>query len=436
MIQNDLLKREEWVLFAIMIVIMILVFTIPLLLNLVNFLGYRIPQKNIRLDYIKGCLWALFLGLTILIWPVRSKDKNALLWIWGAKCFVMLGLMLFYEYSYRIDGTAYFGIARYDTSKWAEMNLVGPTLPVGVITWLHQHSILDSYHAVKVSFGMIGLVAIYIFYRAAAAFLQQEKIRLLYILALFPSILFWSSILGKEPLVLMGISIYCYGVIKWNRSGAIRHIVIIFTGIVLAAYIRIWLGFILTLPILVLLFMRMKNGVLKIISTVFMITALFVFADKAREYLRFHSIEGLLHTMTVTMGSFNKGGSAVIKVDALSFNGIWDIVIFIPRGMFTALFRPLPGEVNNIFGILAGIEGAFLLILSVLAMKRMKRRDLSNPIIIWAILLITIWAGAYGFVSYNFGTVCRYRLQILPVFLGLLLYFNRNRRFDNAKKSA
>ncbi len=89
------------------------------------------------------------------------------------------------------------------------------------------------------------------------------------------------------------------------------------------------------------------------------------------------------------------------------------------------MFRPLPGEVNNVFGFLAGLEDSFLLILFALAMKRLRWRELLDPIIIWAILLIVTWAAAYGFIGFNLGTVCRYRMQILPVFLGILLYLGR-----------
>jgi hypothetical protein len=131
------------------------------------------------------------------------------------------------------------------------------------------------------------------------------------------------------------------------------------------------------------------------------------------------------------ISGFVRGGSIVnkeikfwVSKENNTFSSVasMDTIRYVPQGTFTVLFRPLPGEVNNVFGFLAGIEGAFLLILFVLAIKRMRWRELLDPIIIWAILLIVLWASFYGFVGFNLGTVCRYRLQILPVFLGLLLY--------------
>jgi len=60
---------------------------------------------------------------------------------------------------------------------------------------------------------MVGFIAMYIFYRTAVIFLHHEDKRLFYTLALFPSIVFFSSILGKDPIVLLGIALYVYGVV-------------------------------------------------------------------------------------------------------------------------------------------------------------------------------------------------------------------------------
>lgn len=41
---------------------------------------------------------------------------------------------------------------------------------------------------------------------------------------------------------------------------------------------------------------------------------------------------------------------------------------------------------------------------------------------LWATILIITWAGVYAFTSSD-----RYRIQILPILLGLLLYLGRKR---------
>jgi hypothetical protein len=390
----------------------------------------------------------------------------------------MLGLMLFYEYYYQTDGFGYFAAARCDISEWKAMEVGTKSFPIVFMAWLHQNSFLNSFHATKVSFGMIGLVGIYVFYRAVVAFLQDEKLWLLYFFALFPTIIFWSSIYGKEPFILLFIAIYCYGVIRWFRSSSFVYIFCALSGILLVAFFKSWMGPILVLPLLIsTLIFPMKNRKIKIAAIIVLSLASLYFIDQFSKHFNLKSSQDLTAQANTKSYNFANGGSSIrtkgieseasvkagrvefviepgreasvkagrvesitkpgreasVKAgrvegtDRIKFKSLREMILYIPRGIFTVLFRPLLGEVNNVFGFLAGLEDAFLLILFVLAMKRLRWRELLDPIIIWAILLIVLWASLYGFVGFNLGTVCRYRLQILPIFLGLLMYLVRDR---------
>ncbi|MBI4679902.1 MAG: hypothetical protein HY753_01485 [Nitrospirae bacterium] len=248
-------------------------------------------------------------------------------------------------------------------------------------------------------------------------------------------------------------------------------------GVIVTATIRIWMGSILLLPVLISIFINLKIIKQKV-TTLFILVLAFLFSFYlVMQTLNIKSSEDLSNRATQTSNNFAIGGSTIketasreaqtsnnfagggseVKETAsgntikgmpdrasdsenysakkenagetkkIKYNNLWDMLLFVPYGMFTVLFRPLPGEVNNIFGFLAGMEDSFLLILFVLAIKRARWQELIEPLSIWAILLIVIWAAAYAFVGFNLGTVCRYRLQILPFFLGLLMYMARNR---------
>ena len=67
----------------------------------------------------------------------------------------------------------------------------------------------------------------------------------------------------------------------------------------------------------------------------------------------------------------------------------------------------------------------FIFILTY-AFFRSRVRDLLEPMVLWATLLILAWAASYSFASYqNLGTAARFKLQIMPVFLGLIMYLSR-----------
>jgi len=433
----------------------------PAILDIVVFLGKRIPQVDVRTDYLKGLLLAILLGLTIGAWPVSSQDKKALWGLWAIKCVMMLGPMLVYEYTYQTDAFGYFSGARYDITQWKQMEMGWPNSPVVFIIWLHQHTFFDSFHASKVTFGMIGLLAIYIYYRAAVVFLRKERLMLLFIFGLFPSILFWSSTISKDPFVFLGIAVYCYGVIKWARTGSTASAMIMLSGIVLSAAIRYWLGFIIGIPALIvtLQMISVRNFRSRIIVSVMIVLVIAFFSSKVMHAFHLNSVKDLSTVANDKYAGFADGGSLVFEdkprseaagvqsgavvvkapeAEALKpapalnaaakkakkkFKGISDVFIFVPRGIFTVLFRPFPGEVPNAFGLLAGIEALVLFALFTFAVIRARFRKFKDPLVIWALSVILFWSAAYGFVSYNLGTVCRYRLQILPVFIGLMLYF-------------
>ena len=82
----------------------------------------------------------------------------------------------------------------------------------------------------------------------------------------------------------------------------------------------------------------------------------------------------------------------------------------------------------NPFGLLAGLESALLLGLVVLALKRVRWATLRQPLVVWAVSLVVVWSSIYGFISsHNLGGAVRFKLQILPVLVTLLLYLSRKR---------
>lgn len=399
-----------------------------LITNSIITLGQNIPQPNLLWDYTIGLLWSIVLGASILIWPVPTKDKVALLSLWLVKSIVALGFMLVFEAYYSsLDSYFYFDTPRQPNFNWTNFTITDGTGNILRLVWLHYQLLPESYHALKVSFSMTGLVAIYIFYRAIVIFLKREKISVLYGLALFPSILFWTSIIGKEPTALLGISLYTYGMIGWHRRKQWCYLGILAVGAVIATFIRFWIGPILLIPVIMTFILQKHNTFTKVILSILIGIALTFGIIRVQKFFGIASLQELLIALNTLSRLWNYGGSAqVVNTD---FTQIDQLITFIPFGAFTALFRPLPGEVVNLFGLLAGLENLILLSLLSLAVLRTRWKDFKNPIVLWATLLVLTWATVYSFISFqNLGAAVRFKLQILPILLGLLLYLGRRRK--------
>tara|TARA_B100000686_G_scaffold106532_2_gene113604 strand:+ start:259 stop:1599 length:1341 start_codon:yes stop_codon:yes gene_type:complete len=406
----------------------ILCLVLPIYFEWVKISGYEIPQDDLVGDYFVGVLWACLLGISILIWPVSKSDKTGLLWIWLAKVFVALGILLIYEWIYPDDQWSYFSIPA--KLGWEPFEYIAEgegTRRIEAIVWWHNQIFPSgSYHALKVSFSMVGLIAIYIFYRAGMLFMEKKgNPAFFYVLALTPTDLVWASTLGKEPIVLFGIALYVYGVVAWQKKGQAFALIFSVAGILIAASIRFWLAPILVLPLSTFLIVGKVNFFTKLIfiGLAIYISATSLATMQSREKLT--SMQDHINEISEKSQLGAKGSSAQ---KLKPFNNIGDLLAFLPLGFFTALFRPLPGDVYSPFGFLASFEGLFFLWLFLRALKRSSLRDLKNPLIFWGVLVILSWTSIYGFVTYqNLGTAMRWRLQILPLFLGLLLYLGRNR---------
>lgn len=396
-------------------------------LGLVAAAARHMPVHALGADYIAGVVWAAALGATILAWPVRADDRLLLAAAWVVKCAVTLGFMLAYEWNYdSLDAYGYFATALGSSFDWSSIGFGLGTENMHALAWAHSRVIPGSYHAIKVTLSMCGLIGVYVCYRAAVVARGREDRRILCGLVLLPSILFWSSIFGKDPLMLLAIAIYAYGAVSWARRGRAGALGWVAVGTVFAAFIRLWLGPILLGPFFVLVVLRARPGLSRLVWLAAGGAGLAAAVALFWQRLAIEGISELISTTNYVSQGWASGGSAQVR--ATEFSGIGSMVAFLPIGIFTALFRPLPGEVMNAFGVLAGAENAVLVWLLVLACVRTRLRDFRDPVVVWAGSLILTWAALYSFLSYqNLGTAVRFRLQILPVLLLWLLHLSRRR---------
>jgi hypothetical protein len=287
----------------------------------------------------------------------------------------------------------------------------------------------------KVTFAMIGLVGVYLFYRAAIAVLRREHPPLLLAFALVPSVMFWSSILGKDPIVFLGVALYVFGVVKWRYSSRLSFLLIAASGIGLAMLMRTWVAAILSLPLAYLFAKSSRTPARRLVmgsvataiaSLTAVVSSVAILSKVTRGAPIANREELVEHTHSVLRG-FSPGTTAMAS--ELSISSLPIMLLVLPLGVFTVLFRPLPGEILNPFGLIAGLENLVFLsmfVSGVRALRRdrqLRRRMFDEPVFVWATLLTLTWSAAYGLVSMqNLGASVRFRLPIMMVFFALLLW--------------
>jgi hypothetical protein len=428
----------------------LIAFVTPLLRNAIEFLGEAIfvlgngihvadPLK----DYLLGWTYALLILGSLAFWPVAKEHKILLVRFWILRCFVTLVVMLFYERYFTLDAFDYFFESRFAEFRYPLL-LSNNWIVMNYITWwLNQHlMIADSFHAMKVVFAFTGFLGSYLLYLGLVPLIRRESISLFILLQAMPSMLFWSSTLGKDPLNFLGVCLCCYGVMAWvspSRSvSRLNCAVLVAAGIALAYLIRPWSGKILILPMVLVMFASIRFKLIRWAG----IAAIPVLGYQVlQEALQGFGVESTEQFVSLTHGvsrSWSRGGSAMQAPD---FHSLGDILSFLPLGMFTALFRPLPGEINSVFGILAGVENLILLLFLVRGVKLKWDHWHATPqyektVIYWSAATLVAWAAIYGFVSYqNLGAAFRFRLQATPMLLILLIFLNRRGRLTSSVHS-
>jgi hypothetical protein len=386
-----------------------------------------LPAQDIVTDYVMGVVWAIGLTAGVFIWGTIVGLRGPLLIVWSAKLVVGLGLMLFYDYTYGVDPDGYFDNASTPGFTWQGLEIGRGTANTQMLTWLHFRWLSTSYSASRMTFSLIGLVGIYFLYRAAVLCIDREDRRLFYLFAFIPSVLFWSSTLGKDPITFAGIATYAYGVVAWHRRAHLSDLILIAIGVTIGVYIRVWLGPILLIPLAALGLTRSQGFGRSTVFVVLMVLGLVGLPLVLERTLGVSLTrqDEILDSVDTLSRALPAGGSSQEVPDLAT---VGDIAGFAPLGVFTALFRPLPGEVNNAFGLLAGLENVFFLLLAARAVWRTRLRDLKEPLVVWAITAVLLWAAVYSLGAFqNLGSLSRYRLQIAPLFLGVLFYLGRKR---------
>ena len=384
--------------------------------------GANVPSDDVYLDYAKGVAWAAFLTASIFVWPVSLSDKLMLVLMWFVRCAVMLIAMLPYEEHYMgLDCWVYFVNAHSVGADFMWGALKGGSDFVVALCALYLQVGPDSYHAMKVTCGYVGLAAVYLLYRAAVALVQAEKRWMFWALGLYPSVLFWSSIMGKDPVVLFGIALHLWGLMRMVCTGRNKQLVAVFGGIGIASAVRIWLGPILLLPALLLFALRIRQRAWRVTTIVLVVGLLAILAPATASRLDIDPTTDLFaSTQSFTRG-WDKANSALHP--DIELTSLTDLIMFTPQSVFAAYFRPLPGDLPQLFGEIAGVEDLMLLALTAWAALKFRRRYLKNHVFLWAATLLTTWGLAYSLVTYkDLGTAVRFRLQIMPVLLGMVWF--------------
>lgn len=403
-------------------------------------LGINIGSPMLKTDWICAWIWGATLGICLIFSFRDLETRRNILICWSAKLVATLLFMLWYESHYdQLDCYAYFRESLANSPEW-DIQYGNGTEFTLMICWMHQQIAPGFFHLLKVSFAFVGFIGIIFWWKSFGLLLGERSPKVLLAIGLFPSLLFWPSTIGKEPIILMSFGLYAYGIacVLKSEGEKIYGYAALTLGIFLAGWIRLWLAPILLTPILMAAFLKSRKNSLVTTEKTAIVTAtvvfIFMIGGFVLDKFSIFSVDDIGGRADEIAQSWAYGGSA--REISINFSSWTDWISFMPMAVFSFLFRPLPGEIPNAFGLISGIENVFILAMCLFILLKYKnvyeKEVFAGSSILTA--LIILYSILYSVVSYqNVGTSVRWRSPIVPAIIFLYITAGKRRALSSGR---
>lgn len=292
-----------------------------------------------------------------------------------------------------------------------------------------------TYSGVALVFSAISFSGMWALFRALLKLYPEQNFGLAIATLFIPSVLFWGSGILKDTLTI--------GMLGW-ATAALIHLLyfdrswgwwaVLIGSLTVIFFIKRYIVLSFVPAAIVWAFIvRMKKinnqmaqwlaaPVLGIITIYFAYQAILWVGMNDRRY----SIDRIAETAKITAYDVGRwtGRNAGSRYDLGDLDGtIPGMLRLAPSAINVSLFRPYLWEINNPLMLIASLESSILLILTMIVLMRAVRvlpRLANSPMVLFAFTFSMIFAFAVGISTYNFGTLFRYKIPLMP-FYGILL---------------
>jgi hypothetical protein len=277
-----------------------------------------------------------------------------------------------------------------------------------------------SFPLFAVAFGLLSYWAQYLYYRVfVTAFPAGHSGRRALVLFLFPSVIFWSSS-GKDALMMMSIALISYGFVCSYRASVLNWWPVV-AGIALGVCVRPHVAGLEVIGVATACLFgksanfkaRGKGG--RILAGLFVVLLAGAVLFFASRQLKIEDVDQANQFAEKNFENNSRGGSA--------FGGHQSVGARLALAPLL-MFRPLPFEAHNAASFAASVEGMLLLGYVFLRRKRIVhlwRFERSQRLVVFAVSFLLVFHILYSITQANFGTLVRYRVMALPLFLMLIV---------------
>jgi hypothetical protein len=295
----------------------------------------------------------------------------------------------------------------------------------------------SSYSSTAILFALISFVGMWMFF--LTFYEQYPQLHRRFAVAAFfvPSVFFWGSGLLKDTITLgcLGMATYQVYKIFLKRNFGLTSIILLLVAFYGMYSIKIYIVLTFLPAVIIWIFLanldNINSPILKIMIAPFVLIcaiSLGYFAMvKAGEDNAKYSIENVAKTAKETAYDigYYTGRDAGSGYSLGELDGTFSsLVALAPQAINVSLFRPYLWEVKNPLMLLSALESFLMLMLTLyIILKRNVKIffAIGKPNVLFALLFSIAFAFAVGASTFNFGTLVRYKIPLLPFFLVALI---------------
>jgi hypothetical protein len=297
----------------------------------------------------------------------------------------------------------------------------------GVLTY-------NTYSSVALFFAFFSFWGLWLMYQSFYKIYPELKLEFAIAIFFIPTVFFWGSGILKDTVTLgaTGFLVYAFIQVFFERKNVVWNLLILLLSIYIITSIKLYI-FLSLMPALILWYFFYRIGKIpsvaaKVMAAPFLLTiggalAYFV-ALKAGEDNSRYALDQIAETAQVTAydirywtGKDAGSGYSLGKLDGT----LTSMLRLAPQAINVALFRPYLWEVSNPLMLLSALEALLLLGLTIRIFIRNRLvhigQSIRSPIILFCLIFSLIFAFGVGISTYNFGTLSRYRIVMVPFFV-------------------